>query len=447
MPFNVASFEEMITNGRWAEVESFLSSFTNLNEKVYSQQMFFEIRKQKYLEELDNSARKAVDILVKELKCFQTTNEFEFHQLVMLLPLGNSRNNTRSSSYPDKTSARLNLVTRLKKLIEKNPSLSNKLPFPITNPLTTNVQPRSIHMISEPAQCQSLRISTESPEDKVKIMWLAYTDSGTSIVALARDCVHLYWEWTMTINGKLIMWNTANWEKQKSRFSHSITTPEPKKDLHLQFYRDQAHLLVVNYAFLAVYETTELVCEKQWNVPDMSLIQHATLSCDSALIYSCFFDGTLKIFEAVNLQLLCQINSTAYIQFDRRPYYATSTAAHPQDPNQFAVGFTDGSIQVFEPLDVEGRWDLPMPVPVQSATHASTSHNMQHSYPLCNCPDSYQHCLSISLSDCSSKEYVLCSLPLVLIGLTGSYWKIQQFSGCFKLAIEHDGGHHLSSYV
>ncbi|KAM7276605.1 hypothetical protein ACFE04_018471 [Oxalis oulophora] len=96
------------------------------------------------------------------------------------------------------------------------------------------------------------------------------------------------------------MWNTPNWEKQKSRFSHCITTPEPKKGLQLQFYRDQAHLLV-------------------WSVPDMSLIQHGTLSCDSALIYSCFFDGTLKIFEeAVNLQLRCQINSTAYIQFDRR---------------------------------------------------------------------------------------------------------------------------------
>ncbi|KAM7275524.1 hypothetical protein ACFE04_017390 [Oxalis oulophora] len=56
--------------------------------------MFFEIRKQKYLEELDkvnSSTRKAVDILVKELKCFQTTNENEFHQLVMLLPLGNSK--------------------------------------------------------------------------------------------------------------------------------------------------------------------------------------------------------------------------------------------------------------------------------------------------------------------------------------------------------------------
>lgn len=31
-------------------------------------------------------------------------------------------------------------------------------------------------------------------------------------------------------------------------------------------------------------------------------------------------------------------------------------AAHPVDPNQFAVGLTDGSVKVIEPSESEGKW-------------------------------------------------------------------------------------------
>jgi len=37
----------------------------------------------------------------------------------------------------------------------------------------------------------------------------------------------------------------------------------------------------------------------------------------------------------------------------------TVIAAHPQKPNQFAVGFTDGSVYVFEPNDPSGNWITP----------------------------------------------------------------------------------------
>lgn len=37
-------------------------------------------------------------------------------------------------------------------------------------------------------------------------------------------------------------------------------------------------------------------------------------------------------------------------------------AAHPQDPNQFAVGLSDGAVHVFEPLESEGKWGVPPPV-------------------------------------------------------------------------------------
>lgn len=46
-------FEEMVTNGDWDEVEKYLSGFTKVDDNRYSMKIFFEIRKQKYLEALD----------------------------------------------------------------------------------------------------------------------------------------------------------------------------------------------------------------------------------------------------------------------------------------------------------------------------------------------------------------------------------------------------------
>ena len=51
--FNMRYFEEMVTNGEWDEVEKYLSGFTKVDDNRYSMKIFFEIRKQKYLEALD----------------------------------------------------------------------------------------------------------------------------------------------------------------------------------------------------------------------------------------------------------------------------------------------------------------------------------------------------------------------------------------------------------
>ena len=39
--------------------------------------------------------------------------------------------------------------------------------------------------------------------------------------------------------------------------------------------------------------------------------------------------------------------------------YPLVVAAHPQEPNQFAIGLTDGSVYVFEPLESESKWEVP----------------------------------------------------------------------------------------
>ncbi|KAL9665557.1 hypothetical protein QQ045_020978 [Rhodiola kirilowii] len=129
--FNMKYFEECVTNGEWDEVEKYLSGFTKVDDNRYSMKIFFEIRKQKYLEALDRHDKaKAVEILVKDLKVFSSFNEDLFKEITLLLTLGNFRENEQLSKYGDTKSARAIMLVELKKLIEANPLFREKLQFP-----------------------------------------------------------------------------------------------------------------------------------------------------------------------------------------------------------------------------------------------------------------------------------------------------------------------------
>ncbi|GAA0148029.1 hypothetical protein LIER_07579 [Lithospermum erythrorhizon] len=129
--FNIRYFEECVTNGEWEDVEKYLSGFTKVDDNRYSMKIFFEIRKQKYLEALDkNDNAKAVEILKKDLKVFSTFNEDLFKEITLLLTLPNFRENEQLSKYGDTKSARAIMLIELKKLIEANPLFRDKLQFP-----------------------------------------------------------------------------------------------------------------------------------------------------------------------------------------------------------------------------------------------------------------------------------------------------------------------------
>jgi hypothetical protein len=42
--------------------------------------------------------------------------------------------------------------------------------------------------------------------------------------------------------------------------------------------------------------------------------------------------------------------------------YPLVVATHPLDPNQLALGLTDGSVKVIEPTKSEGKWGTSPPV-------------------------------------------------------------------------------------
>lgn len=179
-------------------------------------------------------------------------------------------------------------------------------------------------------------------------------------------------------------------------------------EAQLQYHKDLMHILVIHESQLALYDSLKLECEKQvlllrhahypvnhlaltsrnnvetvmikytslhvfsfkllhvfcfmfqWIVEEPAApISHATFSCDSQLVYASFMDGTVRVFTS-NLQLQCQINPNAYLPPDvSSASHPLVIAAHPQEPNQFAIGLTDGTVVIIEPLESEDKWGMP----------------------------------------------------------------------------------------
>lgn len=129
--FNLQHFEDLILQGKWDDVERYLSGFSALEDNRYSMKIYFEIRKQKYLEALELKEKTtAIDILMKDLKVFQALNSELYKEMTSLLVLDNFRENEKLAHYGDARTARVLMFQELKKLIESNPVFQDKLEFP-----------------------------------------------------------------------------------------------------------------------------------------------------------------------------------------------------------------------------------------------------------------------------------------------------------------------------
>ena len=166
-------------------------------------------------------------------------------------------------------------------------------------------------------------------------------------------------------DSQLCVWSTDGWEKQASKFLQMPNgrAPAPLADTRVQFHLDQTHLIAVHETQIAIYEAPKLECLKQWVPREASgPITHATYSCDSQSIYVSFEDGSVGVLTASTLRLRCRINPTAYLLPNPSlRAHPLVIAAHPSEPNQFALGLSDGGVHVLEPLESEGRWGSPPP--------------------------------------------------------------------------------------
>ncbi|KAG6388102.1 hypothetical protein SASPL_153300 [Salvia splendens] len=129
--FNMKYFEELVLDGNWDKAEKYLSSFTVVEDNKYSTKIYFEIRKQKYLEALDKHEFSiALDILKKDLKVFAQSNEELYKEMAQLLALDDLRENDSLALYGDALTARKGLLGDLRSVIEANPLLQGKTRFP-----------------------------------------------------------------------------------------------------------------------------------------------------------------------------------------------------------------------------------------------------------------------------------------------------------------------------
>ncbi|KAG8381732.1 hypothetical protein BUALT_Bualt05G0003200 [Buddleja alternifolia] len=125
--FDLKYFENLILNGKWEEVEKYLSRFTGVNDNYHSTKIYFEIRKVKYYETLyKNEHAVALDILRKDLRAFEESHRELYREMTLLLTIENFREQTKIPFEGDSITRRKKLINVLRPVIEDNPVIKGR---------------------------------------------------------------------------------------------------------------------------------------------------------------------------------------------------------------------------------------------------------------------------------------------------------------------------------
>lgn len=102
----------------------------------------------------------------------------------------------------------------------------------------------------------------------------------------------------------------------------------------------------------------------QWVPPEAvscGSITSATYSSNSELIYASLTDGYVVVLDVERFRLRYRINLYPYLPRrdwkdwrDEEPLLTSVVAAHPKQPNQLAIGLSDGGVRVIELVESEG---------------------------------------------------------------------------------------------
>ncbi|XP_062119809.1 protein TOPLESS-RELATED PROTEIN 2-like [Humulus lupulus] len=193
-------------------------------------------------------------------------------------------------------------------------------------------------------------VKTKLKGHQTRITGLAFSQTLNVLVSSGADA-------------QLCMWSIDGWEKKKTRSIQAQVGRQPPSsgETKVQFHNDQTHVLVTHESQIGVYDS-KLECLRSW-YPKEALaapISSAIYSCDGLLVYVSFCDGAVGVFDADSLRLRCRIAPSSYLQSSvlssNSSVYPVVVAAHPSEPNQVALGMTDGSVHVVEPSDVEMKW-------------------------------------------------------------------------------------------
>ncbi|KAG6421485.1 hypothetical protein SASPL_118038 [Salvia splendens] len=154
--------------------------------------------------------------------------------------------------------------------------------------------------INEPSQCRSSKLPEHSKV--TKISRLTYTNSGSAILALASNAIHLLWKWP----------------RSDPNFSGKATA-----SVSPQLWQPSSGILMTN------------------DMPDMNpeeAVPCFALSKNDSYVMSAS-GGKISLFNMMTFKTMTTFMSP--------PPAATSLAFHPQDNNIIAIGMDDSSIQIF----------------------------------------------------------------------------------------------------
>ncbi|KAM7274408.1 hypothetical protein ACFE04_029072 [Oxalis oulophora] len=256
-------------------------------------------------------------------------------------------------------------------------------------------KPWQLVEIVDSAHCR-LVSCPDSTDTSSKVVRLLYTNSGVGILALGSNGVQKLWKWSrneQNPTGKLCVWSIDTWEKRKFVAIQLPAGKVPNGETRVQFHSDQIRMLVSHETQLAIYDASKMERIRQWVPKDMlpAPISSAVYSCNSQLVYATFCDGNVGVFDADTLRLRCRIASSVYLSpaalNGSQPVHPLVVAAHPLDPNQFAVGLADGSFKVMEPKESEGKWGVTPPVDNGLLNSRATSSSATSNH---NTPDQLQ---------------------------------------------------------
>lgn len=155
-------------------------------------------------------------------------------------------------------------------------------------------------------------------------------------------------------DAQLCVWSVVGWEKMASAVLQTGGCAG------VLFHSDETRLVAFNEREMSLYGVQHLDRLSQWT-PQGTHITDVTLSVDGHSAFACCNNGKVHIFlytRALGLIPTCWINPTAYLA----PHsvsggvFPRAIAAHPSEANQFALGLSDGSVVVVEPLESDGKW-------------------------------------------------------------------------------------------
>ncbi|KAL8496923.1 hypothetical protein ACS0TY_020562 [Phlomoides rotata] len=171
--FDLKYFEELVIDGNWDEAEKYLTSFTVVEDNKYSTKIYFEIRKQKFLEALDkHEFPVALDILLKDLKVFSKSNKELYKEMAQLMVLDDIRENSSLASYGDTLSARKRVVDELRTVVEANPLLQEKTRFPQIN------KSRLRRLINQSLNWQHIQCTHPHPQPHIDTLFTDHKCPG-----------------------------------------------------------------------------------------------------------------------------------------------------------------------------------------------------------------------------------------------------------------------------